>query len=1615
MRIRSGGTSKIRGAGRSGTGISPIEVGQAGAGSTRLPDNSYVLNADLEALKQSWPEGYKVLTEQGYTAYSQMVSKAQQPEQMYWFGQKPRFTEGYVQKLLPGAPMYDPGPDFIKAIPGEKPPPGYSLVTAEFKGKYQNRIGSMGGATHEQKMGAQELAKEVGMTYQEALPLVSASGYYDKNAIAKVTTTIPEQAEGAKWQKFGDYRYIEATGGGYILETPGGEKLVSNVAPASGARVEEWEGYKYVKTKEGGYITIDPTGKVSWPSAKEGQEYWAAYTPEVASAIKKLKPYLKPDGSYDWTKIILGSTRVALAAEILIGDTTLEDGTVVTAHEQLKGVRQSIEAYPLLGKALSEGGWEGYSAKWESIHIKLGDGKYMTKEDFNNLYKYDQEHNTKYQGIAIKEGYDAFLKAMSDDQEAAKIALKNYEVPETDPFYVKGEVNYYLDKAIRDKVDEKYLLIMFGKKVVSEAKGEPKKLPISITTIAPVQSVFQVTKSGRELEKKYPEFSQAVISITKTADPMDLSEHYGRWVDAWYDAKAKLGEDKVPTLEQYMVSLNSQMREYRNYIMSLPKDSPERKLFNEELTRRAITAAAFVATAATPYTFGAIGTVGTQIVSKIVPAAIRAIPILGKIPQATVLLTQYLATATPIVYTGATISEAVQTADLEHKWQAFEALPQPKQDAWAKRAGYDNFQPLSDPEKANVLLHYAVPPGYSTQQWSSALGEHTERLIELSRESLVWLQENAPDKLQPMVIPLRIAGGAVVGAVVESTSYMAQLPLISASLIDKVPSGAAKEFAKEVALGMAAFFVTVLPAAFRADPYFTSGRIVGLFLLSPQTLLKLSKSGFAGLSPRFVPERAMAMEFSTVKVKFTAKQAGLLTTMTPAELKALGTNITATLLAGKNYVKGFGALKLEVKTVPYQKVVGNTLWHFTPDITQYKGQTPIVAKLYTSPHAAIKAGIQSLVKGQKATHPGLVEVRVPEGFTIKGAPIEKLLGRGVEIEAPLKGVLDPIPGWQGKGISSNAYFGSYPIRRFTLQGVDTPIAKLTPSRLVGLRSMAMRASVADAFLGWRGRMMAIKGEIASQQALSAKTKLIDNAIKALKKGETQGIQLVEAKTAKIKDTGIAEKKGKLPGDVFDKEGNIIRQAKPYWNQKVGGLVRRRVTAVVTNEAGQILLCTDTVEPKGYYGLPGGNLLIEHLLPGAKRFKVEDAAYLQLQSEVGFGFKNTKQLPAYLGQVNRHSLHGSYVIKGKAESTKIDINMFVRENADLIADLTLPAKERLKLSRPELRDAIWWDGKSLIEVSPATYDIIVKLVKSGELKGVDISKLKISKQTPPELLSARDTKYYRPENLGVGGVGKIPTKVLVKTKLSEATLKKIQQLEQQRGELPSPTLLDYLRGETDFALLHELIAGRQRAVKWSAIKPPEAARSLNEIIGGLKRTTESVRAMSEAKIKDLYGLTKAEILRRIDTKKLEKTKTPEAIQRELDRLAKEQAKLANKRLSQEDIRAYVERGDFINRRYVSYLDRAIRALAAGVVYERLPAELARYRPTPVEIYRKYRAVELSRRYGPIRRSIAEIRGISVRPPERRVPSERIPPGRVPPHRAPPYKPPPYKPQIGRAHV
>ncbi len=255
---------------------------------------------------------------------------------------------------------------------------------------------------------------------------------------------------------------------------------------------------------------------------------------------------------------------------------------------------------------------------------------------------------------------------------------------------------------------------------------------------------------------------------------------------------------------------------------------------------------------------------------------------------------------------------------------------------------------------------------------------------------------------------------------------------------------------------------------------------------------------------------------------------------------------------------------------------------------------------------------------------------------------------------------------------------------------------------------------------------------------------------------------------KIDEVNVKEVDGVLTGDKFDSQGRLIETVEAKKHPALGGDVRRRITAIVVDtnkaatgrvvpeadvapstydilmkayETGQlkkgdrILLVTDRKEPHGYYGLAGGGIHIEQFKAMGKPNPTKAAwATDQVYTEVGIDIvePSAKSLPAYLGQVNRHS-QASYVIKAEADinpsTPGIDVNRYRTDyiNEAKASGRQLTPDEIKFFSTPEAREGVWFD--------------------------FDPTKIQISKQTPTELLTARDMGYYKPKDLGVGGVEK----------------------------------------------------------------------------------------------------------------------------------------------------------------------------------------------------------------------------------------------------------------------
>jgi len=1094
--------------------------------------------------------------------------------------------------------------------------------------------------------------------------------------------------------------------------------------------------------------------------------------------------------------------------------------------------------------------------------------------------------------------YKQLIKALEPFR--LKEPTARYEYPEGGaPFeYYEGLEQYDLAAALRKGIDPDGLKQIFPPEIVKEAQKFNKEMEQAAKT----EELYQATMWRNLRTHEIITGAERKAIIRKNPEMQD-------WI--------------VKEQPALILPLDPKWQELKNR----PKSDPERRAYVAKWQDKAIDAVAFASLAATPYTLGGLSVLGAALT--IPKIGLRAIPAIvwNPIVKTAVSIGSLVATLAPPAIIASRIVDEDRTAQLQTDWQKFEQLSSAEKNKWADKSGYPaNYNKLTDEQKSVVLLNYSVPPGTSREQWAQTIFTNLNEMQFFASQKSGWLQHHAP---APIARTVSIAGGAVVG-VLEGLGYTASLPLIAGMLGTHAIKGTALSFGKEVITGMTQFFTQVLPAAVRANPYLASGRITGLFLLSPAAIYKLGKGGIARFSPRYVPERAMAMEMSTVRIRFD--NVGEFLKLSAKKRMSVTENAIKELLAGKDTVKiPGGKVEIIIKNVPYQKIVGDTLWHFTTDIKAFnKGQISVKGKVFTSPQAALRFGLMTS-KGKLGSHAGLVEIRVPKDFKPK---MVKLLSKG---EAELESVfgkdiiLDPIPGWTGKGISANVYTGSYPIRRFTIAGTKTIVKPLTPARLAEIRLAAGKEAFIDMFLGWTTRNQIAKSIFLKDPAVAK----IEKSITQLKKAKPE---------------------------IIGEHGEIVnpRQSIPHPSGR--GKIKPRVTAVVRNSKGEIMLVKDVTEQS--FGLPGGQINIKwqkgqlgfKVLPSGRRILThEGAAHGQVKSETGIGLDKTRYLDTYMGKLNDYALSGSRIYEALA---KTDI---------------------FKLKKSEIKDALWWDGKSEVTVYPATFDILKGLAKKYNL---DMSKVKIDKSRPI-LNKARDTAIAN---------RLLKNNPITEVKIAELNRVEIKALEKQMYDIAKgrqPELADWLLAEGELERLAELIHGRRKATKLGLSTEVEAQ------IDTLLKQAKEAKTIKEA---------------------LRLRKQAE----QLEAQAKAELKVGEKQLAEVYDRygRYGYRDSMFKGRYAHWLDRLIKArpptkpngkrypLPEELAREHLIAEL-RERPRPVtpEEYRlippEYREIIVPPEYRP---PIGRIQLERV-PPTKKIPPKRVPPLRVPPKRVPPLRVPP----------
>lgn len=219
----------------------------------------------------------------------------------------------------------------------------------------------------------------------------------------------------------------------------------------------------------------------------------------------------------------------------------------------------------------------------------------------------------------------------------------------------------------------------------------------------------------------------------------------------------------------------------------------------------------------------------------------------------------------------------------------------------------------------------------------------------------------------------------------------------------------------------------------------------------------------------YVPLRSMSREVSTYRVEFTPND---MTKMSKAGYKEadiinLGNEINRRILAGEKiaFVDVLGTdIRIKVKSVPYQELAGPALFNSTPDgslLARGTESQPIFRTFFTEGKVAIEPLQRSYLTGQRATRPTINEIRITDPELIAQLfPQKRLIGGGkvIEPEAAIPSLdelagmgyrLEPIPGAAGKGVTFDATLGKVEIRRYTLAKVVEHPTGLAQVKLSG--------------------------------------------------------------------------------------------------------------------------------------------------------------------------------------------------------------------------------------------------------------------------------------------------------------------------------------------------------------------------------------------------------------------------------------------------------------------------------------------------------------------------------------------------------------------------------------
>ncbi|MDD5338168.1 MAG: metallophosphoesterase [Dehalococcoidales bacterium] len=798
----------------------------------------------------------------------------------------------------------------------------------------------------------------------------------------------------------------------------------------------------------------------------------------------------------------------------------------------------------------------------------------------------------------------------------------------------------------------------------------------------------------------------------------------------------------------------------------------------------------------------------------------------------------------------------------------------------------------------------------------------------------------------------------------------------------------------------------------------------------------------------YVPLRSMSMEASTARVPFTDAQLARMRAagISEADIIQAGTSINQQLVSGAEVAKvKLGPVSVKVKNVPYQRIVGKSIFQGTPDVTQIaRGESvPLYRDFYAAAKVALEPMQRSYLTGQRATKPGIIEIRIDDpALLAEIGPQKRLISGGKTLEPEIrlpsleelqgKGYrLEPIPGPVGSGVTFDASLGELQIRRFTLSRVTGGETGLIQIKTGGTGDGGV-VGVGD--LHATNKFQPVFNDINSQfdrPVIEGNPKNPDtwHWINSSNKGRTV-IQLGDSI-----DRGTQY-------ETWRRTFNRLQDEAKVAGDRVERLLGNHELAYISGDAIKGIKYTDASREAIRQAL------LEDIRAG--RIKAAVSAEGKLFTHAGVSksvFKEyagktpgfiTKDLNSKLVKaVETDNFNSKMFAKGRVEHG----NSLLRNERNQGGIFWLRPQEatpvQLNLGFPQVvgHNPGWavrrvW-GENFIEtdvgrrtggtgvysdtpyMKTVSTDILTEPIsgKAPELTNKVNIRLKLGamRDTIADVFMGWDGRTQAVKNLvnnrkAVDALIKAIDKQIAERKAAGDSYG-ARYFERQREDLINPGAKDYLYGGIGF--WRDLVMGRQNSVRILGDIRSAKAASLTRAVGVINSARNRITRLSNDDVTILFGKSKAEIERVLNTRNINRrdiTGYRHTLSERLSYLRD----IVDTGLERA-VTPYMDRekilNDYIRRlqqRYTElarYPDRAVYNLTTGRVESRIPSErLPRAPVTPVPPAKRIPAAP------PITHTPV--------PPTEPVPpvppTERIPPPPPPPEKTPP--PPPPKPPI-----